>query len=76
VKLLPFFIIAPYVLIISASVKPLILAAGMHIPVLSMAGALHADFRLPGLDYTQILKATNLITRDVKERDPSPPHGV
>ncbi len=43
--------------------------AGMRIPVLSMAGALHADFRLPGLDYTQILKATSLITRDVKERE-------
>lgn len=43
--------------------------AGMRVPVLSMAGALHADFRLPSLDYTQILRATSLITRSVVERE-------
>lgn len=42
---------------------------GMRIPVLSMAGALHADFRLPSLDYTDVLRATSLITRSVSERE-------
>lgn len=43
--------------------------ADMRVPVLSMSGALHADFRLPSLDYTQILRATSLITRSVVERE-------
>ncbi|KER04787.1 type II toxin-antitoxin system HipA family toxin [Photorhabdus temperata] len=42
---------------------------GMRVPVLSMAGALHADFRLPCMDYTDILRATGFITRSVVERE-------
>ncbi|MDF7662285.1 type II toxin-antitoxin system HipA family toxin [Erwiniaceae bacterium L1_54_6] len=43
--------------------------AGMRVPVLSMAGALQADFRLPCLDYSDILQATGMITRSVRERE-------
>ncbi|MCW7546604.1 type II toxin-antitoxin system HipA family toxin [Photorhabdus sp. APURE] len=42
---------------------------GMRVPVLSMAGALHADFRLPCMDYIDILRATGSITRSVVERE-------
>lgn len=42
---------------------------GMRIPVLSMAGALHADFRMPCMDYTDILRATSMITRSSQERE-------
>ncbi len=42
---------------------------GMRVPVLSMAGALHADFRLPCMDYTDILRATGLITRSAVEKE-------
>ncbi|EHD22401.1 type II toxin-antitoxin system HipA family toxin [Brenneria nigrifluens DSM 30175 = ATCC 13028] len=41
----------------------------MRIPVLSMAGALHADFRQPCMDYTDILRATAYMTRSVAERE-------
>ncbi|MEL4013742.1 type II toxin-antitoxin system HipA family toxin [Dryocola clanedunensis] len=41
----------------------------LRIPVMSMAGALHADFRLPSLDYSQVLKATSLITRSAAEKE-------
>jgi serine/threonine-protein kinase HipA len=41
----------------------------MRVPVLSMAGALQADFRLPSLDYTDILRATGMITRSQRQRE-------
>ncbi|ADU72239.1 type II toxin-antitoxin system HipA family toxin [Pantoea sp. At-9b] len=43
--------------------------AGLRVPVLSMAGALQADFRLPCLDYSDILQATGMITRSMVERE-------
>ncbi len=42
--------------------------AGMRVPVHTLAGALHADFRQPGaVDYTTFLRATRLFTRDERE---------
>ena len=41
--------------------------AGMRVPVHSLAGALHADFRLPSLDYKTVLRATAAITHDQRE---------
>ena len=40
---------------------------GMRVPVQSFAAALHADFRLPSIDYEQVLRVTRFFTRD--ERD-------
>lgn len=41
---------------------------GMRVPVHSLAGLLHADFRVPGsADYTSLLRATRLLTRDQRE---------
>ena len=37
---------------------------GMRVPVHSMAGALHADFRTPALDYETVLRATAFFTHD------------
>lgn len=42
---------------------------GVRVPILSMAGVLQADFRLPCLDYIDILQATGMITRSVAERE-------
>lgn len=42
-------------------------AAAMRVPVHSFAGALHADFRLPSLDYQTVLRATRFFTRDEVE---------
>jgi len=43
---------------------------GMRVPVHSLAGLLHVDFRLPGgADYTIFLRATRLLTRDAREVD-------
>ncbi|HSI58798.1 MAG TPA: type II toxin-antitoxin system HipA family toxin [Ideonella sp.] len=39
----------------------------MRVPVHSFAGALHANFRLPALDYQTLLRATRLFTRDEAE---------
>lgn len=40
----------------------------LRVPVHSLAGLLHADFRLPGAaDYTALLRATRLLTRDRRE---------
>jgi serine/threonine-protein kinase HipA len=39
----------------------------MRVPVHSFAGALHADFRLPSLDYQTVLRATRFFTRDEVE---------
>ena len=42
--------------------------AGMRVPVHTLAGLLHADFRVPGsLDYTTFLRATRYLTQDVRE---------
>jgi len=38
-----------------------------RVPIHSLAGLLHADFRLPALDYTSFLRATRLLTRDERE---------
>jgi len=41
---------------------------GLRVPVLSLAGLLQVDFRLPGsTDYTALLRATRLLTRDERE---------
>lgn len=42
--------------------------AGMRVPIHSLAGLLHADFRIPGtVDYSTLLRATRLLTRDERE---------
>jgi len=40
---------------------------GLRVPMLTLAGLLHADFRLPQLDYLTFLRATTFLTRDVRE---------
>jgi serine/threonine-protein kinase HipA len=40
---------------------------GLRVPVHSFAGALHANFRLPSLDYQSILRATLFFTNDVAQ---------
>lgn len=40
---------------------------GMRVPVHSFAGALHADFRIPSLDYSDVLRATRFFTRDATQ---------
>ena len=41
---------------------------GMRVPIHSLAGLLHADFRLPGsADYITLLRATRALTRDERE---------
>lgn len=41
---------------------------GLRVPVLSLAGLLQVDFRMPGsADYTAFLQATRLLTRDERE---------
>lgn len=41
---------------------------GLRVPLHSLAGLLHIDFRLPGaVDYTAFLRATRLLTRDERE---------
>jgi len=42
-------------------------AAGLRVPIHSLAGLLHADFRVPSVDYTTFLRATKLLTRDERE---------
>jgi serine/threonine-protein kinase HipA len=39
----------------------------MRVPVHSFAGALHADFRAPSLDYQSILRATSFFTNDATQ---------
>lgn len=39
----------------------------LRVPVHSLAGLLHADFRVPSTDYTTLLRATHLMTRDQRE---------
>ena len=41
---------------------------GQRVPVHSLAGLLHADFRIPSaVDYTTFLRATRMLTRDERE---------
>jgi serine/threonine-protein kinase HipA len=40
---------------------------GMRVPVQSLAAALHADFRLPSLDYQAVLQATRFLTASAPE---------
>lgn len=41
---------------------------GLRVPVHTLSGLLHADFRLPGaVDYTTFLRATRMLTRDERE---------
>ena len=40
---------------------------GLRVPVHTLAGALHADFRVPSLDYNAFLRATRALTRDERE---------
>ena len=41
--------------------------AGMRVPVHTLAGALHADFRIPSVDYISLLRATRAFTADERE---------
>jgi serine/threonine-protein kinase HipA len=40
---------------------------GMRVPVHTLAGLLHADFRIPSVDYGTFLRATRRVTRDNRE---------
>lgn len=40
---------------------------GMRVPVHTLAGALHADFRIPSVDYISLLRATRAFTGDERE---------
>ena len=39
----------------------------MKVPMHTAAGAAHADFRHPQLDYVELLRLTKLMTRDIRE---------
>ena len=41
--------------------------AGLRVPLLSLSALLHADFRLPALDYEMLLRATRRLTGDERE---------
>jgi serine/threonine-protein kinase HipA len=41
--------------------------ADMRVPVHTLAGALHADFRVPAVDYISLLRATRAFTGDERE---------
>jgi serine/threonine-protein kinase HipA len=40
---------------------------GLRVPIHTLAALLHADFRLPSLDYTTFLRATRRLTLDERE---------
>lgn len=40
---------------------------GLRVPIHTLAGLLHADFRIPSLDYGTFLRATRFLTRDQRE---------
>jgi hypothetical protein len=42
----------------------------------TLAGALHADFRLPGVSYQTLLRATRLFTKSPGRRRPSGRRGM
>ena len=50
-----------------AAVKPSPPAAELRVPVFSLAGLLHADYRLPAIDYETLLLATARVTGDYRE---------
>ena len=41
--------------------------AGLRVPVLTLAGLLDADFRMPQVDYLTFLRATSFVTGDQRE---------
>lgn len=41
--------------------------AGLRVPVHTVGGALHADYRIPSIDVIDFLKLTRLMTRDERE---------
>lgn len=41
--------------------------AGMRVPVHTLAGLLHVDFRVPAVDYVSLLRATRALTGDERE---------
>jgi serine/threonine-protein kinase HipA len=41
--------------------------SGMRVPVHTLAGALHADFRIPSVDYISLLRVTRAFTSDERE---------
>jgi serine/threonine-protein kinase HipA len=43
------------------------LESGMRVPVHTLAGALHADFRIPSVDYISFLRLTRAFTQDERE---------
>lgn len=40
---------------------------GLRVPTHTLAGALHADFRVPAVDYISLLRATRALTNDERE---------
>ncbi len=40
---------------------------GLRVPVMTLTGLLHADFRTPSLSYIDFLRATRFLTRDERE---------
>ena len=40
---------------------------GMRVPTHTLAGLLHANFRIPAVDYTTFLRATRFLTQDERE---------
>ena len=40
---------------------------GVRVPMHTLAGLLHSDFRIPSVDYTTFLRATRFFTRDERE---------
>ena len=40
---------------------------GMRVPVLTLAGALHSDYRVPAIDAIDFLRLTKLMTNDMRE---------
>ena len=41
--------------------------AGMRVPIHTLAGALHADYRVPAVDAIDFLRMTRLMTNDMRE---------
>lgn len=48
-------------------VKRFDLENGMRVPVHTLAGALHTDYRVPSVDAIDFLRLTRLMTRDMRE---------
>jgi len=43
------------------------LEGGRHLHMHTACGLLHSDFRIPSLDYQDLIKATMILTRDIRE---------